>query len=140
MRRLLTLVVLIAGALVAASSSSALSPGTTVSCTFSPAYGTPTWSEATGAPVGTKTVCGRTTLTFDHSEQQCRSGLEYTVPVYFGIAAIDFYLGRATSGDPDSSGFYGLRGNAQPAFSIVISAHYVEDDNNLTLLGTDCGT
>lgn len=141
MRRLLTLVVLIAGALVAASSSSALSAGTTVSCTFSPAYGTPAWSQATGAPVGTKTVCGRTTLIFDHSEQQCRSGREYMVPVYFGIAAIDFYLGRATSGDTDSSGFYeALRVNAAPAFSIVLSAHYVEDDDNMTPLGTDCST
>jgi hypothetical protein len=141
MRRLLTLLVLIAGALVAVSSGSAFTAGTTVSCTFSPEYGTPAWSQATGAPVGTKTVCGRTTLIFDHNEQQCRGGQEYMVPVFFGIAAVDFYRGRATSGGLDSGGFYdALRANAEPAFSIVLSAHYVDDDDNMTLLGIACST
>jgi hypothetical protein len=133
MRRLLTLVVLVAGALIAASSGSALTAGTTLSCSFSPEMGTPAWSDVTGIRVGTKTVCSRTTLTFDHNESQCRNGHMFSVPVYFGTASLDFYLGQAA---PDGA----LRPNAAPVFSIGVFAGFVDDDANVTPLGTACGS
>jgi hypothetical protein len=124
MRRLLILALPLAAALALASNASALTAGTTLSCTFSPSYGTPDWSAATGAPIGTKTVCSKTTLTWDHNESQCRDGQLYRVPVYFGTAEIDFYLGRGP--------------NAAPAYSIGVNAGFVEDDDNATALGTAC--
>jgi hypothetical protein len=141
MRRLLTLIVLIVSALTVTSNGSALTAGTTLSCSFSATYGTPAWSDATGAPVGTKTVCSKTTLTFDHQDQQCRGGQLYSVPIYFGTAQIDFYLGRATAGTADSGGFYSaVRSNVTPVFSIGIAAGFVEDDDNMVPLGTACAT
>jgi hypothetical protein len=140
MRRVLILGGSIVSALAAAASASALSPGTTLSCTFSSSYGTPAWSAATGAPVGTKTVCARSTLVFDHDEEQCRDGQLYSVPMFFGTAEVDFYIGKAVVGQPDSSGFYSLlREDAEPAFAIVLFAGFIEDEDNVTPLGTACG-
>jgi hypothetical protein len=133
MRRLLILVVLTAAALAAASNGSALTAGTTISCSFSPDIGTPAWADATGAPVGTKTVCSKTTLAFDHFDLQCRDGQQYRVPMFFGTAEIDFYRGQATFG-----GAGALRPNASPAFSIVLAAGFVEDDDHVAPLGTAC--
>lgn len=139
MRRLLIFGGSVVSALAAAAGASALTPGTSLSCTFSSAFGTPAWSAGTGAPVGTKTVCGKTTLAFDHDEEQCRDGQLYSVPIFFGTAAVDFYLGKAVAGQPDASGLYTqLRPEAHPVYELFLFAGFVEDEDHVTPLGIAC--
>jgi hypothetical protein len=137
MRPLFVLGATIAVVLATAAGASALTSGTVRFCTFSSAYGTPSWSDATGAPIGTKTVCSRSTLSFDHTESDCVAGTLFSVPVFFGVSVVDFYLGNATTGGVASDGFYhAVRPNATPAYSLTLFGGFVDDWDSATPVGS----